>query len=92
MSRSRQKISVVLALAAIAVVLFGATAELLPHHHDNVTERVCPICHAPLIGLGVLALKLPSLTSLTWTVNSFRFLAFVSSPIRHTSPRAPPAS
>jgi hypothetical protein len=92
MLRRVQKLVFVLALAAIALLAFSTTAELLPHHHDNINERVCPICHPPLMGLQPAALKLPSLSTRSWTVNISAYLSVVASPIRLASPRAPPAA
>jgi len=81
-----------MALAAIALVLFATTADLLPHRHDNVDERVCPICHPPLMGLKPVSLRLPSLSSQSWAFNISTYLSVSSSPICHASPRAPPAA
>jgi hypothetical protein len=92
MQRRTQKFALVLALAAIALLAFTTTADLLPHHHDNVDERVCPICHAPLLGLRPTALRLPSLTNLSWAVIT-TFLISVHAPfLLRPSSRAPPAA
>ena len=56
MQRHIPKFVFVLALVAIAALGFVSTAELLHHHHDNISERVCPLCHPPLIGLQPAAL------------------------------------
>jgi hypothetical protein len=69
MLQRAQKTVFVLALAAIALLAFSTTAELLPHHHDNINQSVCPICHPPLMGLQPGALDLPSLSKRTWAVN-----------------------
>jgi hypothetical protein len=92
MPQRRHKLVLFLAFAAIALVLFATTAEVLPHRHDNVDERVCPICHPPLMGLQPVALKLPSLSLRSWAVNISAYLSFVASPICHASPRAPPTA
>ena len=92
MQRRTQKIALVLALAAIALLAFTTTADLLPHHHDTINERVCPICHPPLMGFQPAVLKLPSQGTRSWAVKISTYLSMVASPIRHTSPRAPPSA
>jgi hypothetical protein len=92
MQRRTQKFVFVLALAAIALVLFATTADLLPHRHDNVDERVCPICHPPLIGLRPTALRLPALSDHSWAVVTASSI-YVHAPfLLRASSRAPPAS
>jgi len=92
MQRRTQKFALVLALAAIALLAFTTTADLLPHHHDNVDERVCPICHAPLMGLRPTALRLPSLTNLSWAVIATSSISVHAPfPLRPSS-RAPPVA
>jgi len=91
MPQQCQKLVFGLALVAIALVLFATTADVLPHRHDNVDERVCPICHPPLMGLQPVTLKLPSLSSHSWAVNILVYFSIVASPICHASSRAPPA-
>jgi hypothetical protein len=92
MLRRTQKFVFVLALAAIALLAFTTTADLLPHHHSNVSERACPICHPPLMGLQPAALKLPSLGTRSWAVNCFAYSAVIPRAIHQSSPRAPPAA
>jgi len=87
-----QKFVFVLALAAIALLAFTTTADLLPHRHDNLNERVCPVCHPPLMGLQPVGLKLPSLSTHSWAINVYAYISALASPIRHSSPRAPPAA
>jgi hypothetical protein len=91
MPRRTQNFTLVLALVAMALLAFTTTVELLPHHHDNINERVCPLCHAPLASLQPAALKLPSPTKRFWVVNIPAFSSVVESPICHASPRGPPA-
>jgi hypothetical protein len=92
MPQRRQKLVLYLAFAAIALVLFATTADLLPHQHDNVDERVCPICHPPLMGLRPTALRLPSLTGLTWTVVTASSISARAPFLHRASSRAPPAA
>jgi len=92
MLQRAQKTVFVLALAAIALLAFSTTAELLPHHHDNINQSVCPICHPPLMGLQPGALDLPSLSKRTWAVNISIYLSVIISPISQASPRAPPVA
>jgi hypothetical protein len=87
-----QKFVFILALAAIALLAFVSTAELLPHHHDNINESVCPICHPPLMGLQPAALNLPSLTTRSWAVHIPAYRSVVTSPLYQASPRGPPAA
>ena len=92
MPQRTHKFVFVLAVAAIALLAFTTTADLLPHHHDNLNERVCPICHPPLIGLQAAAVELPSLTLHSWATSIYVYCSVVASPILCTSPRAPPAA
>jgi hypothetical protein len=87
-----QKFVFVLALAATALLAFTSTAELLPHHHDNITERVCPVCHPPLMGLQPAALRLPSLTGLSWQIFAVSSLALLQPFLLRESSRSPPAA
>ena len=87
-----QKFVYVLALAAITLLAFTTTADLLPHHHDNFNERICPICHPPLMGLQPTAVKLPSLTLHSWGTSIYVYRSVVVSLILNASPRAPPAA
>jgi hypothetical protein len=92
MPQRRQKLVLFLAFAAIALVLFATTADLLPHRHDNVDERVCPICHPPLIGLRQTALRLPALTVLSWAVVTASSMSVHAPFLLRASSRAPPAA
>jgi hypothetical protein len=92
MQRCTQKFAVVLALAAIALLAFTTTADLLPHHHDKVDERVCPICHPPLMGLRPIALRLPSLTDLSRAIVPASSISVHSPFLLRASSRAPPAA
>jgi hypothetical protein len=92
MLRRRKKFIFVLALAAIALLAITTTADLLPHHHNNFSERVCPICHPPLLGLQPAAVKLPSLAIYFWATNTNAYISVVASPILSSSPRAPPSA
>jgi hypothetical protein len=90
--RSTQKLVFVLALAAIALLAFSSTAELLPHHHDNINERVCPLCHPPLIGLQAASVRLPSLSNRSWAINISDYRGVFVTLVCNASPRAPPAA
>jgi hypothetical protein len=92
MQRRTQKFALVLALAAIVLLAFTTTADLLPHHHDNVNERVCPICHPPLMGLRPTALRLPSLTDLSCAVVATSSISVHAPILLRASSRAPPAA
>jgi hypothetical protein len=92
MLRRAQKLVFALALAAIALLAFTTTADLLPHHHDNLNERVCPICHPPLMGLQPVALKLPSQDTHSWAIDIYAYRSIPASPILCASSRAPPAA
>jgi hypothetical protein len=92
MSERRHKLVLFLALAAIALVLFATTADLLPHRHDNVDERVCPICHPPLMGLRHAALRLPSLIELSWAIVTASLISVHAPFLLRESSRAPPAA
>jgi hypothetical protein len=92
MPRRTQNLTLILALAAITLLAFTTTIELLPHHHDNINERVCPVCHPPLMGLQPAALKLPSLSLRSWSVGISVYRSIPPSPIRDASPRGPPAA
>jgi len=81
-----------LVLAAIALVLFATTADLLPHRHNNVDERVCPICHPPMMGLRPTALRLPSLRHLSWAVVTGSTISVRAPFLLRASSRAPPAA
>lgn len=88
-----QKFVFLLAFAAIVLLAFATTADLLPHHHhDNLNERVCPICHPPIMGLQPEALKLPSLSKRSWAVHIPVYSSVITSSLRLASPRAPPAA
>jgi hypothetical protein len=91
MLRRTQQLVLVLAVAAIAVLAFATPADLLPHHHDNINERGCPICNPPFMGLQPAALKLPLRSAPSWSVHVFAFFSIVASPVCLASPRAPPA-
>jgi hypothetical protein len=92
MPQHRHKLILYLAFAAMALVLFATTADLLPHRHDNVDERVCPVCHPPLMGLRPMALRLPSLSDLAWAlVPAFSISARAPFLLRASS-RAPPTA
>jgi hypothetical protein len=90
MPHRSQKFVFVLALAAIALLAFATTADLLPHRHDNLSERICPLCHPPLAGLRPAALKLPSLSDLSWAVKTSSLISFAAPVILGSSSRAPP--
>jgi hypothetical protein len=92
MTQRRQKLVLFLALAAIALVVFATTADLLPHRHDNVDERVCPICHPPLMGLRPAALRLPLLTGLSWSIAPASLISVHAPFLLRASSRAPPAA
>jgi hypothetical protein len=92
MQRRAQKLAFVLALAAIALVGFSTTADLLPHHHDNISERVCPLCHPPIIGLQPEALKLPAQGRHSWPIDIYAYYFVPTSSIFFASPRAPPSA
>ena len=92
MPQRAKKLAFVLALAAIALLAFATTADLLPHHHDNINERVCPICHPPLMGLQPTALTLPSLTDLFCPVVAPSLISFHAPFLIRASSRAPPAA
>ncbi len=82
-----------LAVVAIVFLIFAATADLVPHHHhDNRSERVCPICHAPIMGLQFAALSLPAQADQSWIL-LFTASIFVYAPfLLRESCRAPPAA
>jgi hypothetical protein len=90
MRRRTQKLAFLLALAAIALLAFSTTVELLPHNHDNISERVCPLCHPPLIGLQPATLKLPLQGTHSWLVDIYAYHSIPAAPIRFAFPRAPP--
>jgi hypothetical protein len=90
MLQRSQKFVFVLALAAIALLAITTTVDLLPHHHDNLNERVCPICHPPLMGLQPTALRLPSLTNVSWALKASSAITFIAPVILGSSSRAPP--
>ena len=92
MPKRRQKLVLYLAFAAMALVLFATTADLLPHRHDNVDERICPICHPPLMGLRLTALRLPSLTDLSWAIVTASLISVHAPFLLRESSRAPPAA
>jgi len=92
MQRLTPKFALVLALAAIALLAFTTTADLLPHHHDNIDERVCPICHTPLMGLRPTALRLPSLTNFSSAVIATCSISVHAPFLLRPSSRAPPAA
>jgi hypothetical protein len=88
----RHKLVLYLAFAAMVLVLLATTANLLPHRHDNVDERVCPVCHPPLMGLRPMALKLPSLTNLSWALVPASSISARAPFLLRASSRAPPAA
>jgi hypothetical protein len=92
MPQRRHKFVLCLAFAAIALVLFATTADLLPHQHDNVDERVCPICHPPLMGLRPTALRLPPLTDLSWAVVTASSISARAPFLLRASSRGPPST
>lgn len=92
MAERRHKLVLFLALVAIALVLFATTADLLPHRHDNVDERVCPICHPPILGLRPVALRLPLLSDLSWAIVTASSISVHSQFLLRASSRAPPAA
>ena len=92
MPKASQKLVFVLVLAAIALLAFTTTAELLPHHHDNISERVCPLCHPPLMGLRPTALTPPSLTDLFYPVVTASLISVHAPFLLRASSRAPPAA
>jgi hypothetical protein len=92
MQHRTPKFVFVLALAAIALLAFTTTADLLPHHHDNVNERVCPVCHPPLMGVQPAALRLPSLTDLSWTVVTNSSISAHAPFLLRAPSRAPPTA
>ena len=92
MPQRGQKFVLGLALVAIALLAFATTAELLPHHHDNLSERVCPVCHPPLMGLQPGALRLPSLTNLFWAILATSSISVHTPFLLRSSSRAPPAA
>jgi hypothetical protein len=92
MHKRSQKLVFVLALAAIALLAFTTTADLLPHGHGSLSERVCPICHPPLMGLQPTALTLPSLTDLSRAVVASSLISVHAPFILRASSRAPPVA
>jgi len=92
MSRRTQKFAFVLALAAIALLAFTTTAELLPHHHDNLSERACPVCHPPPMGLRPAGLRLPSLTDHSWAIVTTFSISIHAPFLLRPSSRAPPVA
>jgi hypothetical protein len=92
MPQRRHKLALCLALVAIALVVFATTADLLPHRHDNFDERVCPICHPPLMGLRPTALKLPSLANFSWAIAPASSISVRAPFLLRASSRAPPAA
>ncbi len=91
MFRGTLKLASILALGAIALLVFATTADLLPHRHDDASERVCPLCHPPLAGMQPTELKLPSLSEHSWAVVISEYLSVFSTRVRLSPPRAPPA-
>jgi hypothetical protein len=92
MQHRTPKFVFVLAIAAIALLAFTTTADLLPHHHDNVNERVCPVCHPPLMGVRPAGLRLPSLTDLSWAIVPNSSISIRAPFLLRASSRAPPAA
>jgi hypothetical protein len=90
MLRRTRKLAFVLALGAIALLVFATTADLLPHQHDSVGERVCPLCHPPIAGMQPAELKLPSLSDLSWAVAISEYVSVITTPVRFSASRAPP--
>jgi len=80
-----------LAVVAIVFLMFAATAELVPHHHNDAkSERVCQICHAPIMGLQPAAISPPLQTDPPWVLLSATSI-FVHAPLLfRESCRAPP--
>jgi len=91
MLRGTRKLAFVLALGAIALLVFATTADLLPHQHDSVNERVCPLCHPQIAGLQPTELKLPALSDHSWTVIVSEYFSAFAAPVRLAPSRAPPA-
>lgn len=81
-----------LSLAMIALLIFATTYAFPPHHHDNISERVCPICHPPMLGLQPTILTLPSLTDLSCAVVTFTSISAHAPLTLRASSRAPPAA
>ena len=67
-------------------------ADLIPHRHDNVSERICPLCHPPLLGQRLAPLKLPLLMDLSWAISPVRSVTAFSPGLKRTSSRAPPSA
>jgi hypothetical protein len=90
MLRRTRKLAFVLALGAIALLAFATTADLLPHQHDSVNERVCPLCHPQIAGMQPAELKLPELSNHSWIVVISDYFSVFSTPVRLSPARAPP--
>jgi hypothetical protein len=91
MFRRLQNLTVLVALAGIALLAFTTTVDLLPHQHRNL-ERICPVCHPPLMGLQATGLKLPSLTGFSWAIVATSLISVCSPFLLRASSRAPPAA
>jgi hypothetical protein len=91
MLRHSRKLAFVLVIGAIALLAFATTADLLPHQHDSVSERVCPLCHPSVAGMQPAELKLPSLSDHAWIIVIPEYFSVFSTPVRFFPPRAPPA-
>jgi hypothetical protein len=80
-----------LAVVAIVFLMFAATAELVPHHHNDAqSERVCPICHAPIMGLQPAAISASLQISLPWLLLSVESISVHAPFLSRESCRAPP--
>ena len=78
---------------AILLLLFGATAEFLAHHHDTeFSERVCQLCHPTVLGVQQATLQLPTPTNISWTIDLSDYASPHAPATRSSSSRAPPTA